>query len=683
MAALAALALLPAAASARAPELRLTVESSRPGHVTGGDALIAIGVPERLDPRTVRVRVNDRRLGPRAFRSAAGNRHRLLGLVKGLRRGRNVVTAKARGGDPASLKLDNHSASGPVFSGPHQEPFVCTTRQAGLGAAVDEDCKAPTKVEWLYRSTAGAFKPLASPRQRPLDLARTTLRDGRTVDYVVRLEAGVINRGIYRWAVLAPGGKPLRGWNGRQIYRFGGGCGAGHQQGANRPGSVLVHRELSRGYSVASSSLTVFGTACNDVLSAETVEMTLEHVTEALGRPPVWTIGSGGSGGSIQAQLIAQDYPGLLDGLLPTQSFPDFALPDYPDCRLLWRYFGSDQGRALSDAQRRSITGLPHPDACRALARNADVVNASEGCNRRIVPPALIFDPVRNPGGARCTYWDSMAAVFGRDPETGYARRTLDNVGVQYGLRALQDGDISRDEFLDLNERIGGYDDNGAVRPRRSVADPAALAAAYRTGRVNQAALGDRPVPIIDVRNYVDRAANVHQYLNTYRYRARLQQALGTTATQVMFRGAGREDFNAMETRALALMGRWLDAIAADDRRVPPLRKLVAAKPARAADSCWINGRRIRGRAAIGARNRCERAFPPHRLPVERAGRPIDSIALKCALRPIDLRDYPPLSAAQEARLRAIFPGGVCDWSRPGIGEEPFRARDRWAEFGR
>jgi hypothetical protein len=150
-----------------------------------------------------------------------------------------------------------------------------------------------------------------------------------------------------------------------------------------------------------------------------------------------------------------------------------------------------------------------------------------------------------------------------------------------------------------------------------------------------------------------------------------------------MFRGAGRADFNAMEGRALSLMSRWLDAIAADGRRVGPLRRLLAARPAGAADSCWIDGRRIRGRAAIGAANRCERTFAPHRLPIERAGRPIGSLALKCALRPIDLGDYPPLSDGQEARLRAIFPAGVCDWSRPGVGEEPFRAGDRWAEFGR
>ena len=69
----------------------------------------------------------------------------------------------------------------------------------------------------------------------------------------------------------------------------------------------------------------MLGTACNDVLSAETASMVKEHVIESLGTPPAWTIGEGGSGGSIQQQMIGQNYPGLLDGLMPAASFPDSA----------------------------------------------------------------------------------------------------------------------------------------------------------------------------------------------------------------------------------------------------------------------------------------------------------------------------------------------------------------------
>jgi len=50
--------------------------------------------------------------------------------------------------------------------------------------------------------------------------------------------------------------------------------------------------------------------------------MVREHFIEQFG-VPVHTIGSGGSGGSMQQFLIAQNYPGLLDGLTTGMSYPD------------------------------------------------------------------------------------------------------------------------------------------------------------------------------------------------------------------------------------------------------------------------------------------------------------------------------------------------------------------------
>jgi len=42
---------------------------------------------------------------------------------------------------------------------------------------------------------------------------------------------------------------------------------------------------------------------------------------------------------------------------------------------------------------------------------------------------------------------------------------------------------------------------------------------------------------------------------------------------------------------------------------------------------------------------------------------------MKCQLKPVDLADYAvTFSKAQKARLRKIFSGGVCDWSKPGVG---------------
>ncbi len=493
MAALSAIAAVSVLVALAGPALgaepdQLSIESlsSRPDMVSDGDALVEVNVPASVDPGGLTVTVDgvNRTAG---FTPVGGDSRRLRSLVDHLSPGPNTVRATLPGQPAASLFLVDHPRQGPIFSGPQQTPYVCTTASGGLGAPTDSStCAAATQVSYYYMGNDGAFHPLADPASHPADLAQTTTRDGQTVDYVVRLESGVIDRSIYRWAVLAPGGHMAEGWNHRLIYFYGGGCSAGHQQGTASTKSVLDDRMLSRGYSVVGSSLNVLNTACNDVLSAEATSMIKEHVIESLGEPPAWTMGWGSSGGSVQVQMIAQNYPGLLDGIVPGASFPDNSSSDYPDCRLLASYFGTSQGAALTNSQRNSITGLSDPNGCNALSAGADVVHASEGCIESVVGVANIFDPVTNPGGARCTIWDSMVNVYGTDPATGYARRTLDNVGVQYGLKALQEGAISVDQYLELNEGIGGFDDNGDPRPQRSVADPTALAIAYRTGRINQ-----------------------------------------------------------------------------------------------------------------------------------------------------------------------------------------------------
>ena len=48
--------------------------------------------------------------------------------------------------------------------------------------------------------------------------------------------------------------------------------------------------------------------------------MVKEHFIEEFG-PVRWTIGSGPLGGSMQQHMIANNYQGLLDAIVPTASF--------------------------------------------------------------------------------------------------------------------------------------------------------------------------------------------------------------------------------------------------------------------------------------------------------------------------------------------------------------------------
>src|SRR5437667_10899399 len=100
---------------------------------------------------------------------------------------------------------------------------------------------------------------------------------------------------------------------------------------------------LSRGFGVLNSNLNILGQDCNDVVSAEALMMLKEHFVEAYG-PVRYTIGNGCSGGSMQQNWIASNYPGLLQGIQPSCTYPDIweTMQEAEDCHLLDRYFDSN-----------------------------------------------------------------------------------------------------------------------------------------------------------------------------------------------------------------------------------------------------------------------------------------------------------------------------------------------------
>src|SRR5262245_15050780 len=105
------------AAPAAAHDVDIDVLSSRADQVSGGDALIRIE-GRRLD--NLRVLRNGADVTD-AFESRDGD---LVGLVDGLRLGRNRISVYDRSHRVARQTLVNHPIEGPIFSGPHQTPFV-------------------------------------------------------------------------------------------------------------------------------------------------------------------------------------------------------------------------------------------------------------------------------------------------------------------------------------------------------------------------------------------------------------------------------------------------------------------------------------------------------------------------------------------------------------------------------
>jgi hypothetical protein len=646
------------AGTALATGLEIKVLSSRPDLVSGGDALIAISTPADTRLEDLSFTLNGKVVKLSLARDQDSGTFR--GLIDNLRNGKNELVAAARSAK-ARLQLTNYPIAGPILSGPHLTPYECRTVESGLGEPLDADCSATTRVDNFYRATDGTFKPLpAGPR--PADVV-----------YVVQVESGTINRTIYRIAM------PATGWNRKLAVAFGGGSGTQYNQGVNQAKDALSDLYLSRGFAFMVATELVNQLHSNAVLQGETLMMLKEHFIERYGTPK-WTVGHGGSGGAIQQQLITEIYPGLLDGLQPTASFPDSSLHT-ADCGLLQNFWRKADASIWTDAKKMAVEGYT-TGTCAAWERSfVPVLTATNARGCALQDASKVYDPIKNPKGARCTVQEMRANVYGRDPKTGFARKPQDNVGLQYGLGALNSGAISVEEFLDLNERIGGNDIDGNFVAQRSVGDPLALRALYASGLMNSGGGGLANVPILHARGYTDAIGDIHDRERDFTIRARLQRANGRADNQVIWIGprggsAAQSSRGAVDLAALSLdtMTRWLDAIADDPAPLTP-DKVVRHKPPEAVDACWTEqGERIVEQASFDARSRCNTLYPVHGEPRLIAGAPLTNDIVKCQLKPIDYASYQQqFSAGQKQRLAAIFPNGVCDYSRPGVEQVALR----------
>ena len=697
--------------AAAAPAFEIHALSTRPELVTGGDVLLQITGPAALTAKNLRVLVNGKDASA-AFKPVADSKA-LVGLVSGLNVGSNAVVASMRGSKAtAQLTVVNHPITGPVLYSPHQTPFICETQAVGLGAPLDADCSANTKVEYFYRSTSAAepranqgdlaaadnangfgggrgnaaanpFKPLDPNGPQPTDIAMTTTTEGKTVPYVVRREMGTINRAIYSIAFLHEPGTPLPSpwttagaWNGRLVYTFGGGVAAGYHQGrtigglnggrGNLEDGQLGDYPLAKGYAIAGSSLNVFGTHANDVVSAESMMMVKEHFIEQFGAIK-WTIGSGRSGGSMQQHMIGNNYPGLLDAIVPTASFADTLTfqNSMLDCELLDHAMTTSK-QPFTTEQKTAVSGFSHWDYCTNNKLRYAGVAADINCDPTTIPPAMRFDPVKKPDGVRCTYQDALVAVYGKDPKTGFARRPFDNVGVQYGLKAFDDGKITFNQFMDINRLVGGHDINGNIVADRTVANLDALRIAYESGRINDGAQGLAMIPVIDMRPYTEGpGGNVHDTFNGVIAGNRINAAGGGNRISRVYE-ANVPIFKAQDDN-LDILDRWLAAVARDTAPGSQREKVLRNKPAGLTDSCFTA--KLEETKDPG---KCAAMFPVYANPRIVAGGPVTSDVFKCELKPVDKTDYKrPVTDAQLAQLRNVFPQGVCDYTKKGVMQRP------------
>ena len=688
----------------------VTLSSAKPHLVSGGDVLVRVEADDTVRLTDVVVLLDDVDV-TRQFRPDP-KRHALMGLVTELTDGDHTLAVRA-GRKEVRQELTSYPIAGPMISGPHEQPFHCQTEAfelvtgESLGAPRDERCSVETRVDYVYRSTDGEYKALPDGT-RPADLDTTTTTDGHTVPFIVRVQTGTVNRAVYESAMLHDPAEPSpdpwtrsAGWNGKLVYTHGGGCRGGWYQQGSRTGGVLRDGLLDRGYAVTSATLNVFGQNCNDLLASETHMMVKERFIESYG-PPIFTIGTGGSGGSYQSHQTADNYPGVFDGIIVSSSFPDVTsatIFTLADARLLNHYFTTTAPGLFTAEQQRAVAGFGEvgsiPNLSRGAARIDPVFDQTVGAEEQggeVSVSALEaerYHPIRNRGGVRATVYDHTVNVYGVDAQTGFAGRPLDNVGIQYGLGALNTRQITTEQFLDLNERIGGLDADANHVPARHVANERASRMALETGRILNGGGGLATTPVIDYRSYTDNRENgdIHMKVHQYSTRARMVVANGHADNHVMV-VQGRWGFTPERPDLGTLfdqMDSWLTRLVTDTSGDDTATKVVRARPTYLVDACWDNRDgghvKVAGEQTYDGEGLCNDLYPAFPTTRHVAGAPLANNVVKCALKPISPDDYAvTLTADERVRLERSFPDGVCDWARDGMYSGDLRGT--WLSFG-
>lgn len=693
-------------------EIAVRAVSTKPWLVTGGDVLLEIVSPDSTNPVQLEVTLNGKEVSSQLVRLGSTRQQILL---TDLPQGDSQLQVSSANTQQA-LTLTNYPISGPIISGPHETPFYCQTDEFELvtgelyGPPEDSNCYRETRFDYVYWSAEDeVFKPyvLAFGSLPPEDIAQITSVNGDEIPYIVRVETGVVNRGIYEIAMLhnpadpdpSPW-SPSPHWNGKLVYTHGGGCRRGWYQQGDDTGGVLREGLLVEGYALVSSTLNVFGQNCNDLLASETHIMVKERFIEHYGEP-IYTVATGVSGGSYQSHQTADNYPGVFDGIIVGLSFPDVTsstIFTLADSRLLHYYFTEVNAEGFTQEQQRAISGFAVYESIPNLARGAARLDpiyeegiAVEEQGGEVDVPALEtrrYDSI-NQNGVRATVYDHTVNVYGKVPGTQIARRPLDNVGVQYGLAAYNAGVISTQQFIDLNRDIGGLDRDLNHVPERHGADLEASKKAIESGRILFGGAGLAATPIIDYRSYMDRQENgdIHMLIHQFSTRQRLIEANGHADNQVMQIG-GRWGYTEDEPDLGQLfqeMDSWILAIQADASQFSAADKVVNNRPVSLNDACWDNRTdervKIEQRQTYTGSGLCNELYPAFPTPRHIAGAPLANDIVSCRLRPVSRADYSTFLTAEELReLEAVFPDGVCDWSR----DDRVRAQHQgvWKSFG-
>jgi hypothetical protein len=191
-------------------------------------------------------------------------------------------------------------------------------------------------------------------------------------------------------------------------------------------------------------------------------------------------------------------------------------------------------------------------------------------------------------------------------------------------------------------------------------------------------------VAIVDLRGFDDStlvgvqgAFGIHHVWRSFALRARLDAANGNHSNHVLWRyGTGliAPGPSGLTLQSFDTIDKWVAAIKADTTSATLEQKIASHRPVDAFDFCFLaSDKTFLNKLTDFGLCDGDPFLKKHTSPRQVAGGPLAENILKCQLRPIDRSDYDPfgITDAQLARLRAAFPDGVCDFSKPGVGQQP------------
>ena len=640
------------------------------------------------------------------------------------------------------IKQDEIGPYLPLYSGDLSYPFACSSYESGLGQpeidnhellgtpvfkekngqltpqvlGFSKDCLVKTQIRFYVAKNEKQY-------QEVHDLKTLKLNE---TDILLRVEQGSINRYIY--VIMMPITLPevtdrtaSSLWNKRLIYQFAGGVGIGFLQGKLDPTQLIERRfnQLKKGYAVISSSGNKTSYTYNMLQAEETATRVKKQFIALYGKP-LYTVGIGGSGGGLAQYLLAQNAPGLIDGALPLYSYPDmvsqtlYAL----DCDLFNNYYTFRSDLAFWDNSERklAIEGLNNNETEHKswffypinqllhlkkpyLPKNySECINGYFGLSALVNNPDQGFlKPNFSPNVKEIThwsYWQDLANIFGKD-QHGFANSIWDNQAVQYGLVALQNNQITPQQFIDLNYQIGGWKpahqmkkeqllfvpftnigiwlsqwsnhniNQADERPaKRSKASLSAIERAYRYGQVF---LGFNDIPTIDIHHYLEPQLNMHHVSTAFATRLRIAEQTGSIHNHKIW--IADPAYTPLEEAFLA-MDKWL-------LQPESLNQEQVSDRCFAADGSVIaKGEDVwNDKWNQQQQGGCAKQFPIYSNSRIQAGGPWSGSIFKCHTVSVataiqaglygnhDMKPY-------QEQLAAIFPDGVCDY-RLGDSAKP------------